>query len=694
MVSRWERGVNLPSPYYQERLGATLGKTPEELGFVGSSEQTDHAQPLSPEQRNRKRLLRRVQSFWITGVLDHSLHGAALIALGLQKQPEAVAHPWHLVFQQPKEGSRLLSTGTRITEVYDTADEELLILGAPGAGKTTLLLELTRDLLLRAEQDESHPLPFVFNLSSWVTKWQGLAEWLVEELNTKYRVPRKIGRTLVEEDKLLPLLDGLDEVDAKDRIGCIEAINTYREEHGLSPLVVCSRSTDYLMQATLVQLSCAVEIQPLTDQQIDDYLASAGVPLEALRVALRQDTSLREITSTPLMLSILTLTYQDSSLEDLSLASSPTDRRQQVFEHYIKRVLERRRTASLYPAQQTIEWLTWLAQQMKRHGQTVFYIERMQPDWLPDSMWYRLCYRVLVRLGIGIASGLIIYLIFGIAIGLFIGTGRGLGSGLVSGLIGGLVSGLIGGLVMALTSRIEREIQPAEVVGWSWLRPVQVSSFRRELIVGISNALTFGLLIFLALVESGMSSLPIVFRVVLPQVLVVVGIIILASGLKSGVATTLQNESDLALPNQGMRQSIRNSIRIGIMSGFIGGCISIGAFFLLLPLIHVHFKSDLVELYFLLLSGAVVGTISSLIVGLSNGGIAPIQHLVLRVLLWRSHLLPWNYSRFLDCAAEHILLSKVGGGYMFIHRLLLEHFVSRKSVFPTNGASQIYPDKS
>jgi predicted NACHT family NTPase len=42
-------------------------------------------------------------------------------------------------------------------QVYDEAGGELLILGEPGAGKTTLLLQLARELLSRAEQDESLP---------------------------------------------------------------------------------------------------------------------------------------------------------------------------------------------------------------------------------------------------------------------------------------------------------------------------------------------------------------------------------------------------------------------------------------------------------------------------------------------------------------------------------------------------------
>src|SRR5581483_3002802 len=101
------------------------------------------------------------------------------------------------------------------------------ILGAPGAGKTTLLLELARDLIARAEQDERHPIPVVFNLASWATKRQPLREWLVEELNTKYDVPRKLAQAWIGADVVSPLLDGLDEVAAEHRSNCVEAINTY-----------------------------------------------------------------------------------------------------------------------------------------------------------------------------------------------------------------------------------------------------------------------------------------------------------------------------------------------------------------------------------------------------------------------------------------------------------------------------------
>jgi len=41
-----------------------------------------------------------------------------------------------------------------------------------------------------------------------------------------------------------------------------------------------------------------------------------------------------------------------------------------------------------------------------------------------------------------------------------------------------------------------------------------------------------------------------------------------------------------------------------------------------------------------------------------------------------SEYLTWNVIRSLDYAAERIFLCKVGGGYIFIHRLLQDYFVS------------------
>lgn len=94
-----------------------------------------------------------------------------------------------------------------------------------------------------------------------------------------------------------------------------------------------------------------------------------------------------------------------------------------------------------------------------------------------------------------------------------------------------------------------------------------------------------------------------------------------------------------------------------------------------------------VGLFFLLYSSSIFELIIHLIILLSyvlniglidGGGKICIQHFTLRLILYFNGYIPWNYARFLDYATEHIFLRKFGGGYIFIHRLLLEHFAQMK----------------
>ena len=61
-------------------------------------------------------------------------------------------------------------------------------------------------------------------------------------------------------------------------------------------------------------------------------------------------------------------------------------------------------------------------------------------------------------------------------------------------------------------------------------------------------------------------------------------------------------------------------------------------------------------------------------------GGACIKHLVLRIILYRNGYIPWNYASFLNYASDRIFLRRVGGSYIFIHRMLQEHFARMNSV--------------
>jgi hypothetical protein len=55
-------------------------------------------------------------------------------------------------------------------------------------------------------------------------------------------------------------------------------------------------------------------------------------------------------------------------------------------------------------------------------------------------------------------------------------------------------------------------------------------------------------------------------------------------------------------------------------------------------------------------------------------GAVLIQHYSLRFVLTRNELLPQRLIPFLEYAVDLIFLRRVGGSYIFVHRLLMEHF--------------------
>jgi hypothetical protein len=293
-------------------------------------------------------LRRKVKQYWIDGVLEKSLFRAILIDLGMLRMQDAVDSPWANTpwsgqLERPGTESQPLASQQRLADVLEEEGGSLLILGAPGSGKTTSLLEMTRGLLARAEADQMRPVPVVFNLSSWVAPYAMLEDWLVDELSARYQIPHRIGRGWVAEGRVLPLLDGLDELDAQRRAGCVEAVNRFALETGLVGAVVCCRLQEYVDLPTRLSLNAAVRLLPLSDDQVQSYLAAAGEHLAGLRSLLQRDSAMRIDARSPLMLSLMSSTYQDLPAEYLVREgdASTTARRRHLMEAYVARMFRR-----------------------------------------------------------------------------------------------------------------------------------------------------------------------------------------------------------------------------------------------------------------------------------------------------------------------------------------------------------------
>lgn len=596
------------------------------------------------EQRavqSREFLIRKVQSFWIDGVLNNSLHAAVLIELGLAISTDAVEHPWDLIIQTRDHVSHPLPPGTRVAEVFRDLGEAMLILGAPGAGKTTLLLELARDLLSIARQDPSTRVPVIFHLSTWAEQRLPLADWLIDELDKRYYLPPGAGRTCLASGQLVVLLDGLDEVAPTHRAACVIAINEFRKQHDLMPVAVCSRVADYEALAVRLRLGGAVAIQSLTREQIDDYFRRAGEALAGVRTALGQDEQLSALMQTPLLLGIAALAYHESPSRTPKIAVTLEERRAQLVAAYAEAMFARRSKIASFTTEQSMHWLGWLASSMQRHHQSAFYLEWLQPDWLLLP---------IERSAVSVGS----VILCGGLVGVVVGMCASLASQLAFSFPISIVIGLVGGLVFGLLGHGD-QVRPIVRLGWSWKALRDGLGRKMILAVGVGVLLSAGI----ALVFDA------------------------AVGIAVGVAATLafcyfggldlemfrNDPSHLTAPNEGIRRSLRHAL-LGAAAGAVGGGLAGG------------------------LAGGAVGAIFgasvfALIAALLVGAHPCLQHLILRLLLWRNRCAPLHYIDFLEYAVERILLRRVGGGYAFIHRALLEYFAATYT--PPAGRHRNFP---
>ncbi|BCL79632.1 TIR domain-containing protein [Ktedonobacteria bacterium brp13] len=626
--------------------------------------------PLTPvQQTNRQRLLKRVRTIWIEGLLEQSLHHAVWIDLHLQKQPDALEHSWGLMVQELDRGPRSLPPGTSILQVFDEADEELLILGEPGSGKTTLLLYLARTLLDHADADEGRRMPVVFNLSSWAQQRLPLDQWLIEELKIRYQVPQNIGRAWVEAHQIFPLLDGLDEVAESARVACVQAITAYAQrdlDH--APLILCCRTEEYQALSIPPPIYYAIMLLPFTDEQMEAYLSSVSGPIDALRQALREDQDLFELAHRPLMLSIFTQAYHGDTSVDLPVADPQQDYPHALFGHYVKHMLKRRAPVQQATEEQMYRWLAYFATQLYRQQQTMFAIEELQPIWLPERfrLWYRWCMPVVYALAFGLIFGPVFGISFGFVYGLIAGSVSRLLFGVIFGLIVGLIGGLIGGLVFGVTFKHHQTIQPAEITIWSW------SSAREGVRVWALGGLAVGAVAGLAGgILAGLAG----GIVVGLAALVVVALV---GGLVGGLPPMQLPEKFSFSPNEGIWRSGKRGLLFVLLAillfGIAGG------------VIFGMFGASIGDLAYGLVFGLVLGSVGGLIFGLAFGlvggrtGLAAfLQHFVLRFFLWRLNLLPWNLVAFLDEATARLLLRKVGGSYIFVHRLLRDVLATQKN---------------
>lgn len=370
---------------------------------------------------------------------SQSLHAAVLANLSQDSQPVGVSRCWDVEVKAGNRPSFRLPPKASISKVFDRTGGKLVILGATGAGKTTTLLELALVLVSRAQKDPSFPIPVLFELGSWKAESGAIADWLIAQLKFKYGISPAIGKKWLAAQKLLPLLDGLGEVETHRQNSCIQAINQFIEsEFKPKHLVVCSSFEVYKNCQTRFKLQAAVLLKPLTATQVQNYLLEARS--RELWYSIENEPELLKLAKVPLLLSMMALAYEDILIESWKRITSAEEQRKYLLTAYIRRqmtgeVKQYPRNKELRSAQ-IRHWLGWLAKKMEQQGIQEFYLDRIPSSWLETGEERR-----KYQFGVKLVGGLI-WVIFGLIVTL------------VSGSIWGLIVGAVVAVISAVLPAI------------------------------------------------------------------------------------------------------------------------------------------------------------------------------------------------------------------------------------------------
>lgn len=540
-------------------------------------------------------------------------------------------------------------------------------------------------------EHDGEPIPVVLDLETWLRGKPSIEEWVVDQLQRKYLIDKKIGKLWIESDELVLLLDGLDSVPDEDFPDLKKGIGHFGRERSNTRVVLCSLPD---RKRRLPESWCKVlAIEPLSHEQVSDLLVLLGPRGAEVQQAIGTSQEVRELATSPLFLSLICATVVNYGLQLAIPSASVEELRQQVLAGYANTRLQNwfRNDDKQQPL--NFRWLCYLAGSLVRHNESLFRLENLQTTWL-QAEWQKRVYAALKGVGIGILVAIGVRFIAGLLINQFflelgatVNLGRTL-QGILTLILYGLPLAVVTGVYLGLTvstAKVDADvIGPFDAISWSpdgisgglkvlSSKPYVTYSFSFGAIVGTATGIVLGL-----------QREDMVFGVLLGLILgptVAVGFAILLRrllGRETGIRESFRNSlayttsEGTGRPGEGIWQTTKNGLLRSLIVFFAvaGGSLILRLAYLWL--IYGWYLGPYVAMLRSLRDGLFFAGLFELLPLCSKLG----RHYSLRAALAISHLTPWRFVPFLDSAVRHGILRKVGSGYAFVHPQLRELFAS------------------
>ncbi|MER6606189.1 NACHT domain-containing protein [Streptomyces sp. NPDC000927] len=584
----------------------------------------------------------------------------------------------------------------------------LVITGAPGSGKTVLALHLM--LLLLADRTPGGPVPVRLSLSTFDPGATKLDDWLADQLVRVHRLRPAAAVALVRARLVLPVLDGLDEMDAREDPGlgsraaaALEAMNSYLHGTVKGQLVLTCRTDPYAALERVglwAQDASLIKIAPVSTAAAEAFVTARAIDpgrwapvLDALRAD--PDSPLAQGLSTPWRLTLALAVHDERDPEQGWVRDpaelrrrglrTPEEVRDHLLDLYIRGASPTDDTAAPYTRQQVCVWLTVLARHLRTNtgAREVAGRRLSSTDLVLHELWpltgHRRARTVQVLLTVAVWA------------------------------VADLPAGLLDAWSVYVTN-VTLMVAGSLLVGIPpWPIPSRLEGItvgtrvgRRQLLNGLVGGLFWGGLV--VVLDIG-NVLGLAIGLVYGSVVGLVG----GATVGAGLAGVLSDAPEIRRPHglASPRRMVRDDLVTGLVTGLVVGLafvpfywfalspvLAFGAVFIYMALFGLGGGRVLALVYNRLFRCGYRGALDVLFrpwrafgplfrtgagPALGAAGVRYVALLLCTRRWWSDQPLPWRLGRFLDWCCDAGLMRTAGIAYQFRHREL-QDFLARDDI--------------